>query len=151
MEINLKFNLKILFLEKNVIMMKRKNKQFSSLVIFNKLRIEQKKKNKNILYIYILLIYYIVYNIIYIYIKQQISSRFVKFSSKNLFSLQRQQRKQKKGAKGESRESNHDTRIRGERVESLSVWKRSSLDFLSGPIIKTDRGPRKGLMRDRNF
>lgn len=55
MEINLKFNLKILFLEKNVIMMKRKNKQFSSLVIFNKLRIEQKKKNKNILYIYILL------------------------------------------------------------------------------------------------
>lgn len=53
MEINLKFNLKILFLEKNVIMMKRKNKQFSSLVIFNKLRIEQKKKNKNILYIYI--------------------------------------------------------------------------------------------------
>lgn len=54
MEINLKFNLKILFLEKNVIMMKRKNKQFSSLVIFNKLRIEQKKKNKNILYIYII-------------------------------------------------------------------------------------------------
>lgn len=64
MEINLKFNLKILFLEKNVIMMKRKNKQFSSLVIFNKLRIEQKKKNKNILYIYI--IKYIIKYIIYI-------------------------------------------------------------------------------------